>query len=164
MERGVPNRCPILSRCRRRSNTIALFNNLDVTGGINLAELEEPYISVKGEAPYMTSGNTNWLYGALCPEVPLFEHSVSVVEFSGSPITKGQYDKYMEPTFQVIDTGHFSECAEYSEYQNTQQSQSLKKPDAPNNIENRKGFLATHWQWTIGTIIAILALIVSFAK
>jgi len=163
-ERGVANRCPILHRCRRRSNTIALFNDMSVEGGINWAELQEPYISIKGEAPYMIGGNTSWLYGALCPEVPLFEPSVAGVEFTGSPITKGQYDKYTNPKFQILEKGHYSECAEYSEFQVFNEKQSFVNVSPNNCKEVKVGSGLAHWQWIIGILIAVIGIIVGYIK
>jgi hypothetical protein len=160
VESGVAKRCPILNKCRRRSDTIALFNNIDIDGGISWAKLEEPYIPIKGEAPYKIAGNNNWMYGALCPEVPLFEPTISVLQFSGSPIIRGQYDKYMDPSFEILETGHYTECAEYSDYMESKQLLDKKLAETLSGKTQQTEL----WKWLVGTLIAIAAIVMSYIK
>ena len=57
-----------------------------------------------------------------------------------------QYDKYMYPQYQVLETGHFSECAEYSlaatDANRTQQSTAQQQEIATNILVTLDELLA----------------------
>lgn len=108
----LPNRCPILLRCERRKYTIEIMNK-----GAELkpdfVALKQPVVPIVGEGPYITSGNHNYIFGGMCPEVAMLEPNLFACGFTGSATTKAQHDKYTDPQDQLLETGHFSECAEY---------------------------------------------------
>lgn len=110
--RGLPMRCPILEQCERRRFTIRTRRAEDgeymVTPPIPL----EPVVPMIEDA-CKVGGNNNFFVRCLCPEVALFEHSDAMPGFAGMPMTSGEYDKYFDVPYHLLDTGHFSECAEY---------------------------------------------------
>jgi REase_DpnII-MboI len=111
-EMGLPNRCPILQRCERRSRTIWLGRSGDGADMIPPPAPMAPVVPIIEDATRV-GGNHNFFVDHLCPEVALFEPSDSFPVLSGFPMTSGQYDEFMSPPYQLLDTGHFSECAEY---------------------------------------------------
>jgi len=76
---------------------------------------DKPEVPISGDGPYFIGGGTtSFLIGGACPEVAMFEPQLFFMGLNHAPTIKGQYDKYMEPKYEVLETGHFSECAEYS--------------------------------------------------
>ena len=60
---GLPARCPILDRCERRSNTLAIANGWSFEDSIALAKLRQPVVHVVGESPYSIGGTNNFIAG-----------------------------------------------------------------------------------------------------
>jgi len=113
---SLPARCPLLDRCERRAHTIASANNWPLEKAADLVGLKEPIIETIGEGAGHVGGESNFFASGLCPEVNLFETGYALSGFSGKPITKGEYDKYLDPQFKILETGHYSQCAEYSSF------------------------------------------------
>jgi|GEM_PF-6766557 len=111
---NLPPRCPLLKNCRRRAQTMCLLNNWPLEKADFYGELQEPKIDPIGDPPYKSGSNEICIHGNLCPEVSLFEPKISLAP--GWPATKISYDKYSNPTDR-IETGHYSQCAEYSDWQ-----------------------------------------------
>ena len=111
-EQTLPNRCPILSRCTRRARTFELVRYRE-KGSYQLDAPHEPAVPLVGEDCYLVGGEDNFVMGGLCPEVALFDASRIFSGFAGAATTRCQYDKRMTPRDQILETGHFSECAEY---------------------------------------------------
>lgn len=149
---GLPARCPLLNHCQRRAHTIALANDWPLEKAEKYASLKKPYVKSVGEPAYRVGGDNNFLIGGQCPEVNLFERSVALIGFSGTPTVRAQYDKYMDPKFEILDTGHYSQCAEYA----AATSDGLRQP-----VQSRS-WLKTHYQWLIGTLVAIASAIAAF--
>lgn len=148
---GLPARCPILDRCERRSNTLAIANGWSFEDSIALAKLRQPVVHVVGESPYSIGGTNNFIAGGLCPEVQLFEAS-AITGLAGSPTIKGEYDKYWEEPYRVLETGHFSECSEYVAHVSGHgDSVEVAKSESP---------LERHSKWFVDTAIKIGGLIV----
>ncbi len=118
-ENSLPCRCPILEQCERRADTIALAlayaNKWDFSKARKMVSVKEPLISSVGENAYLAGGENNFIMSGLCPEVSLFESS-SMIGPNNVPKTKWTYDKFMNPQDRIIETGHFSECVEYSQW------------------------------------------------
>ena len=109
---NLPNRCPILDRCERRFWTLEIASNCK--GELaDFGHQRTPLVKSVGEDAYLSGGNNNFIVGGVCPEVALFEPNHFFVGLSGVATRRGQYDKMMEPKYEVLETGHFSECAEY---------------------------------------------------
>lgn len=119
----LPTRCPVLERCERRAHTLALAAGWPLKEAADRAQLKTPVIRSVGEPAAQIGGPRNFVMKGLCPEVGLFETSYALIGLSGMPVTKGQYDKELDPQFEIKETGHFSECAEYSQY-----AQDAQKP------------------------------------
>ncbi len=112
-EQGLPNRCPILDRCERRARTLEVAQSREALNH-HFPKPNEPVVPSVGEDAYLAGGRNNFLVGGMCPEVALFDPSSFFGGLSGHPTINGRYDKYMSPQYEILDTGHFSECAEYS--------------------------------------------------
>lgn len=112
-QQGLPSRCPLLGRCERRAHTIALANDWQLGDAAARLEMKEPLVLSVGEPAYLAGGENNFILSGQCPEVGLFDSSMAIIGLSGAPVTKGRYDKYMDPQHKILETGHFSECAEY---------------------------------------------------
>ncbi|WP_233831752.1 hypothetical protein [Paraburkholderia sp. ZP32-5] len=110
---GLPARCPIFDRCERRAHTLAIANNWPFGDSISLADLRQPVVHVVGEGPSSAGGRNNFFAQGLCPEVQLFEPSRAIPGLSNTPAIAGEYDKYWEQPYKVLETGHFSQCLEY---------------------------------------------------
>lgn len=133
-KKGLPPRCPLLEHCERRAHTLALANDWPLEDAVERADLIAPIISSVGESAYFIGGTNNFILGGQCPEVYLFDTMRAVIGFSGVPMIKGQYDKYSVTPYEVLETGHFSECAEYMIYSHNQRQQkniqeTLPAPD-----------------------------------
>ena len=113
---SLPARCPLLDRCERRAHTIASVNNWHLEKAAELVGLKEPIIETIGEGAGYVGGESNFFASGLCPEVNLFETGYALPGFSGKPTIKGEYDKYLDPQFKILETGHYSQCAEYSAF------------------------------------------------
>lgn len=113
-ELSLPAHCPLLSRCERRAHTIAIANKWPFEKAAERVGLKNPIIETVGQEAYLIGGANNFLVNGQCPEVNLFETSWALPGISEKPTIKGQYDKYMDPQFQILETGHYSQCAEYS--------------------------------------------------
>jgi hypothetical protein len=109
-EQALATRCPLLERCERRSLTIGLSRNWP--GAPPAPQPKEPVVTAI-EFPSYVGGAKNFFVQHLCPEVSLFEPEETLPGMSGYPTTSGQYDFYMSPKYEIIDTGHFSECPEF---------------------------------------------------
>jgi hypothetical protein len=112
-QQGLPTRCPLLDRCERRAHTVAIANDWDFDEAPKHLDMKAPLVESVGEPAYLLGGSNNFTIGGQCPEVGLFESTMAIIGLSGRPLTKGRYDKYMDPQYKVLETGHFSECAEY---------------------------------------------------
>lgn len=112
-EYNLPCRCPLLIKCERRLQTLELINSAFEDEGSFDLKMEEPLISTIGEPPYFIGGNASFMINKLCPEVSLFEAPITIMKVLKAPLINTEYDKYIEPTYKIIETGHFSECAEY---------------------------------------------------
>ncbi|MEI6762046.1 MAG: hypothetical protein WCO22_16515 [Betaproteobacteria bacterium] len=143
---SLPARCPILSRCERRAQTIALANDWSLEDCSKRIGLLKPIIKSVGEGAYRIGGKNNFVMGGQCPEVNQFEGTVALIGFSGRPTTKGDYDAYFpDNKFRVLDTGHYSQCAEYAAQ--SAQAAITAQP---------KSWMALHYQWVVGTIITLV--------
>ncbi len=111
---SLPARCPLLDRCERRAHTIASANNWPLEQAAQLIGLKEPIVESIGEGAGQIGGPNNFIASGLCPEVNLFETAFAHPGCANKPITKGEYDKYLDPQFRILETGHYSHCAEYS--------------------------------------------------
>jgi hypothetical protein len=150
----VDSRCPIIEHCQRRADTLALFNKVSLDKAREFASLKEPIIDTIGQGASYIGGNNNFIVSNLCPEVSLFESEFSY--YSKEPVTKAQYDKYLNPQSEVLETGHYSECAEYCQHEVSTSPRDDTK--ANNGI---LFYLIKHHQWVIGTVITLVGLAVS---
>ena len=147
---NLPNRCPILDRCERRFRTLEVASNRNG----ELADFDgqrSPIVKSIGEHGYLVGGENNFIVGGMCPEVALFEPSHFFGGLSGVATRRGQYDKFMQPQYQILETGHFSECAEYVG------EKARKAETVPLPIE--ASFFARNYQFIIGTVIATVGVI-----
>jgi hypothetical protein len=113
--RHLPLRCPILQRCERRSFTIALRRRDDGADMLDPPKPSDPVVSMI-EAAGRVGGSHHFHLAHCCPEVALFEESDSFPALSGHPMTSADYDKSWVPPYRLLETGHYSECAEYVNY------------------------------------------------
>ncbi|KPZ66120.1 hypothetical protein AN392_00692 [Pseudoalteromonas sp. P1-16-1b] len=153
-ELGIDSRCPIIEHCQRRADTLALFNNVDLNKAKEFADLKEPIIDTVGQGASLIGGGSNFIVSNLCPEVSLFESELSY--YSNEPVTKAQYDKYMNPQSEILETGHYYQCAEYCKYE--------RSPSQCDESTVRKtvfSYLKTHHQWVFGTLITVAGLVVA---
>jgi len=153
-ELGIDSRCPIIEHCQRRADTLALFNNVDLNKAKEFADLKEPIIDTVGQGASLIGGGSNFIVSNLCPEVSLFESELSY--YSNEPVTKAQYDKYMNPQSEVLETGHYYQCAEYCKYE--------RSPSQRDESTVRKiviSYLKTHYQWVTATLISVGCLVVA---
>jgi hypothetical protein len=112
MAQGLPNRCPLLTRCARRAFTQTLTpegQEAEKQGWLKAAEPVVPMI----EDTTFVGGSGNFYVKHLCPEVALFEQGFTFPGLRGMPVTEAEFDKYWPVPYSIRDTGHFSECAEY---------------------------------------------------
>lgn len=143
---SIPARCPLLGRCERRAHTIALANEWPLDDAVQRVGLHHPIVKSIGESAYLISGNNNFLFGGQCPEVNLFESTSALIGFSGEPTIKGDYDVYFpDEKYRVLDTGHYSQCAEYS-----------SQPPSNAVPSEKQLWFAQHYQWLIGTAITLV--------
>jgi hypothetical protein len=112
-QQALPNRCPLLDRCERRADTVAIANNWNSGEAPGRLAMKAPLVESVGDPAYLIGGVNNFIIGGQCPEVGLFESTMAIAGLSGSPLTSGRYDKSLSPQYEVLETGHFSECAEY---------------------------------------------------
>ncbi|MBL0608703.1 hypothetical protein JD508_00200 [Aeromonas jandaei] len=153
-ELSLPSRCPIIEHCKRRADTQALFNNVDFEKACQFAGIKEPFVDNVGQRATLIGGGDNFIVSHLCPEVSLFECELSF--YSKIPVTKAQYDKYMSPRDKILDTGHYSECAEYCVY-----SEQHKRNNKNEESETLSTYFKKNHQWIIGTLIALVGILVS---
>lgn len=143
---SLPARCPLLGRCERRAHTIALANDWPIEEAAQRVGLQVPVIQSIGESAHRIGGNNNFVFGGQCPEVNQFESTVALIGFSGKPTTEGIYDVYFpDEKYQILETGHYSQCAEYA-------SQSSPQPAAA----PKRSWIVQHYQWIIATAIALV--------
>lgn len=152
---GLPTRCPLLQRCERRAHTLALANNWPLDKAASFAELDLPIVGSVGEPAYLIGGKNNFIVGGQCPEVGLFETTMAIIGLNGMPVTMGQYDKYTDPQYEVLETGHFSECAEYALY-------SKEQTRAVISQNEEASWISRNYQWIIATIVALAGTLASF--
>lgn len=152
-DEGIPKRCLILDRCARRSQTIAIFSDWGFEETRKKIGLRDPVIESIGDGAQKVAGNNNYYFSGLCPEVCLFELSYVYPEFSNVPATAGSYDKFMKPSFELLETGHYSECAEYVNF--------LHAQSRDKQISKKESFIAREYKWIIATIIGLITIIVS---
>ena len=139
-------RCPLLGRCERRAHTIALANEWPLEEAAQRVGLHKPIVKSIGECAHLIGGKNNFVFGGQCPEVNLFESTVALIGFSGQPTTTGNYDAYFpDEKYRVLETGHYSQCAEYAS-----QSPSNAAP------AEKRSWFAQHYQWLIATAIALV--------
>lgn len=149
---SLPARCPLLASCERRAHTIALANEWPLDIASKRLGMKVPLIKSIGESAYRIGGNNNFVMGGLCPEVSLFDGAAAFIGFSESPTTKVDYDAHFpDEKFRILETGHYSQCAEYS-------AQSATAQIGVNN----KSWFALNYQWLIGTVIAFGATVAAF--
>lgn len=148
-ELSLPQRCPLLARCTRRAETLALANGWPLDEAAGRVALKKPVVSVVGAGPSSVGGTTNFNMSGMCPEVNLFETGYAMIGFSGKPTTRGEFDKYRDPQYTIEETGHYSQCAEYAA------SQAGEKADhRVFNWENGK--------WLIGTLLTALTVVAAY--
>jgi hypothetical protein len=149
-DQSLPNRCPLLARCERRAQTIELVAR---QGGDDrhIEDVEQPSVPMVGEGPYFVGSPRAHVVGGLCPEVGLFEPSRSFPGFSG-PTIRGQFDHYMDPRHEVLETGHFSECAEYAGEQG-----NLAPAEAPPPRRRPNEFVINTTIAVIGLVVAVVS-------
>jgi hypothetical protein len=152
---GLPNRCPILDRCERRFRTLEIVSNRHGEELGDFGNPDSPLVKAIGESAYLVGGNNNFAVGGVCPEVALFEPTHFFVGLSGVATRRGQYDKLMTPQYQVSETGHFSECAEYVGYKE-REVEAPPKPD-------KSSFVVQNYQFLVGTFLAAVGAIAAIA-
>lgn len=113
---GLPKRCPVFEWCERRADTVAVFNELDFEVAKKWVNLKEPIVKRIGESAGRIGGPNYYSCSGLCPEVSLFEQTLALPGYAGYPATRGNYDKDLNPHFELLETGHYTECAEYCGY------------------------------------------------
>jgi hypothetical protein len=148
----LPMRCPLLRHCERRAHTIALANRWPLEEAAKRVDLRAPIVKSIGEGSYQIGGENNFVSGGQCPEVNLFETTVALPGFAGQATTKGAYDKYIDPQFKILETGHFSGCAEYASV-----AAKFSQSD-----EKQHSWLRRNYQWVVGTLVAIAGTIAAF--
>ncbi len=156
----VSKKCPLYERCQRcafslyflsgldQENYKSVDNALEEVGLWKLDENDELIIQV-GSVVSKIGGKNILYFENVCPEVPLFSNGT----FGYIPkkaITKGSWDNFYpknkfgeDGKFEVLETGHFTECREYIKYQ--QNSKNHTKLSPPNQFvylmkNNRSGF------------------------
>jgi hypothetical protein len=149
---GLPTRCPLLNRCERRGQTLAIATDSPFEDAAELASLSLPVAHCIGQGPSKAGGSNNFYAAGLCPEVQLFEPEMAIGGLAGRPTTAGEYDTLWPAKFRVLETGHFSECAEYA----FSIAGSVPPPPA------QKSWLQANYQWIIGTAIAMVGQIRAF--
>lgn len=126
------------------------------------------------EEAQRVGGERNYFASHLCPEVSLFgSEDDSLPGLRGFPTTAGQYDALMHPPYQIFETGHFSECAEYSRsdrapYANQRVLSGAKtqggSPNTTGNPEDTAWFkrlnIAAAIATIIGTVITLTGLVI----
>jgi hypothetical protein len=156
---GLPKRCPILERCERRAHTIALFNEMDPNNAAKSVGLRSPIIESVGEPAKKVGGTNNAGWSGLCPEVSLFESGYALTIFAGKPVTSGEWDTYMNPTSRILETGHYTECAEYSAFLNRH---TVGSPAAIDYVQQLLTGFKSHR--LIAALIVIAAVIIGIGK
>lgn len=148
-------RCPILNQCERRAHTLAIANQMPIERSAKLADLREPIIQSVGEGAYQVGGTNNFCFGGQCPEVNLFDDLMAVGAFREKPTTKGDYDKYRTPQFMILETGHYSCCAEFNTV-SAEPKQTVKTPKV------QTSWIQDNYQWIVGTLVAVAGTIAAF--
>lgn len=132
--------CPLVGRCERYANTIYNLGELfklyrhgtsvkDVMIGEGLFSKKtwkKRQLQIGEGFLYMQNNpNTTYYFKNACPEVTLFDKSVFAFlpENPAKAISAGSWDKERpdfrfgtDKKFEVLQTKHFSECAEYSSF------------------------------------------------
>jgi hypothetical protein len=128
LKQKLPNRCPILSYCSRRAQTIYLFNKYSkifpekeiiealLSEGQISTDYSENEIKMIGELPEILDGKSYGHFLNACPEINLFDPQNALNLFKGTASTEGTWDTELSPKFKVIETKHYSECAEFSKH------------------------------------------------
>lgn len=144
-------RCPLLGRCERRAQTIALANDEDLGKSRRLLT-QSPVIGIIGEGPSKVGGSNNFGVTNLCPEVSAFEPTGCLVGFRDVPITSGNFDAYFpNEKYRPLETAHYSQCAEY-----------CAQPAATSGVEAKRSWLTSNYQWLIGTAIALAGTVAAY--
>jgi hypothetical protein len=138
-------RCPLLGRCERRFQTIAIANDEDPRG-LSAQPPETPKVSIIGEPPSKAGGDKFFGVSGLCPEVPCFEPIGCLSGFRGVPITSGSFDiDFPDEKYLPADTKHYSECAEY-----------CALPDRNEASTASRSWLTRNYTWLITTVISLI--------
>ena len=122
-KKNLPLRCPILNYCSRRAITICFNSNYEkyepglscqdalIKDGTLPRDFKSKRVDLQGEKPIWMPRSTGYFFEGMCPEVNLFDSSISLACVSAD------YDKEnAPPKVQVIESKHFSECPEFNFY------------------------------------------------
>ena len=145
---GFPSRCPILEYCERHARTIYFFSdysNIDYNNnyiqalnreGAIPSDFEEKVIKLKSEPPIWSKGKTNGMFSNMCPEVSLFDTENSLGFAKGISCTDGVWDSELKLSdrFTSLETKHYSECLEFSNYLFENKFNGVKKITKPKVI------------------------------
>jgi len=156
----VSKKCPLYERCQRCALSLYLLSGLDqenyesVDSALKaegLWELDEndQMITQVGSVVSKIGGRTSLYFENVCPEVPLFSNE-TFDYIPNKAITKGAWDSLskadkqgVDGKFEILDTGHFTECREYIKYHN--ESKNYTKLSPPKQFvylmrNNRSGY------------------------
>lgn len=125
-EKNLPARCPILSYCSRRADTIYIFseynryypneNAIDLLkkNGVLPEDFRKKQIHIQGEAPYMIRGNSSSYFADMCPEVNLFDGMNAL--YPKTACVEASYDDHRQEKSKIMKCQHYSECPEFNYY------------------------------------------------
>ena len=159
LEQGLPNRCPIIEYCERHAWTIYFFSDFSSIDyhnnyiqalheeNILPKDFEKKRISLKSEPPTWSKGNTGGSFYNMCPEVNLFDPDNRLGFVKKLACTDGIWDVDFRDEFKILETKHYSECLEFSNYLFENKFQELKKTSRVKNkacfvylmIDNKTG-------------------------
>jgi hypothetical protein len=147
----VAVRCPLLARCERRAETLAIANFESPKKALGRNK-QSPVVGIVGEHPSLVGGSRSFGVSNLCPEVACFEQAGVLAGFQGAPITSGSYDvDFPDEKYLPSQTGHYTECVEFCT--------SHTKPSA---TASKRSWLKSNYKWIIDTLIAIITVLVAF--
>ena len=131
----LPIRCPIIDKCERYACTIYDLGQKGlIEKGLTMDEKlrgnqlvsdnsENEKISLKGEHFEFSHSRSMFSFDYACPEVSLFANSSIFGFIPEKAIVAGSWDSFWEKDrfgedkqFYIYKTGHYSECAEFSQY------------------------------------------------
>jgi len=153
---SLPMRCPLLNRCGRRAETLCVIHHKSKDEVLVEFGFLPPLCNVIGEDVHQVGGVKNYYYSGFCPEVSLFEPEKTLNGFSGMPSIKGEYDYFFnDPKYHVLETGHFSQCAEF--VMNANKIEKIEKVTLTS-------WLRANWAWLGGFSTLVVTIIIKIAK